>query len=199
MTKTTVAIIALVFVIALVIGVLIFINPNTPSPQTVSESTSNEIVEINTKFGKIVLELFPDKAPQHVENFKKLARDGFYDGTTFHRAIPGFMIQGGDPNSKDDDRSNDGFGGPNYDIPQELNDVSHVRGVLSMARGRADSGSQFFIMVGNAPHLDADFSAFGRVIEGMDVVDLIANEERDERDNPIERIEVKIRLTRSEG
>ncbi|MFQ5762983.1 MAG: peptidylprolyl isomerase, partial [Candidatus Bathyarchaeia archaeon] len=158
-------------------------------------STAEEVAVIETKYGRVVLEFFPDKAPAHVENFKKLAREGFYDGTAFHRVIPGFIIQGGDPNSKDDDRSNDGIGGPGYTLPQELNDISHVRGVLSMARAEADSGSQFFIMVGDAPHLDADFSAFGRVIEGMNVVDQIANVDTDEKDNPLERIEVKISIT----
>lgn len=201
----TVTVVAVVLVVAIAVGLLA---ANPFAPQQVSESVSETVTEspgqsvsstrevavIETEFGNIVIEFFPDKAPKHVENFKKLASEGFYDGTTFHRVIPGFMIQGGDPNSKDNDKSNDGFGGPGYSLPQELNDLSHVRGILSMARSQADSGSQFFIMVGDAPNLDGDFSPFGRVIEGMDVVDQIVNVDRDERDNPITRVEVKITM-----
>ena len=183
----------LVVTIVVVVGVFL-LGDSSSMDRPMSESTEKEVAIIETRLGKIVIELFPDKAPKHVENFKKLARDGFYDGITLHRVIPGFMIQGGDPNSKDGDRSNDGIGGPGYSLPQELNDISHVRGVLSMARSNADSGSQFFIMVGDAPHLDPDFSAFGKVTEGMDVADQISKVERDGRDNPLQKVEMKISI-----
>lgn len=150
-------------------------------------------------FGEMRVELYDHKAPKTVENFKKLAGEGFYDGTTFHRVIPGFMIQGGDPNTKDRDPRNDGRGGPGYTIPGEVNDTKHVRGVISMAnRGRPDTaGSQFFIVVKDAPHLDDGYSAFGRVVEGMDVADRIVAVERDEygrhgpRDRPLENVVVE--------
>ena len=183
----------LVVTIVVIVGIFL-LGGFSSTDQAMPSSTEKEVAVIETRVGKIVIELFPDKAPKHVENFKKLARDGFYDGITFHRVIPGFIIQGGDPNSKDEDRSNDGYGGPGYSLPQELNDISHVKGVLSMARSNADSGSQFFIMVGDAPHLDPDFSAFGKVIEGIDVADQIANVDKDARDNPLQKVEMKISI-----
>ncbi|HMQ10270.1 MAG TPA: peptidylprolyl isomerase [Oligoflexia bacterium] len=148
---------------------------------------------METSMGNIELEFFPDKAPKHVKNFIKLAQDDFYDGTRFHRVIPGFMIQGGDPNSKSDDRSKHGTGGPGYSIDAEFNDTKHLRGILSMARSSDpdSAGSQFFIMTDNAPHLDGQYTAFGRVTSGMDVVDKIVAAERDARDNPLEKIEIK--------
>lgn len=148
---------------------------------------------METTMGNIELEFFPDKAPKHVKNFIKLAQDDFYDGTRFHRVIPGFMIQGGDPNSKSDDKSKHGTGGPGYSIDAEFNDTKHLRGILSMARSSDpdSAGSQFFIMTDNAPHLDGQYTAFGRVTKGMDVVDKIVAAERDARDNPIEKIEIK--------
>lgn len=196
MKKTAITAVVVIVVLAALGSALFLTNPSTPEPMPEANAEDiNEVAVIETKFGNIVLEFFPDKAPRHVENFKKLARDGFYDGITFHRVIPGFMIQGGDPNSKDNDRSNDGRGGPGYSLPQELNDVSHVRGVLSMARSNEDSGSQFFIMIGDATHLDRDFSAFGRVIDGMAVVDQIVSVDRDGNDNPTEKIEITVRIT----
>ncbi len=137
----------------------------------------DEVAVLNTNLGKIVLMFFPDKAPNHVANFKKLAKKGFYDGTKFHRVIPGFMIQGGDPNSKNADRNDDGQGGPGYEIKNEFNDVHHGRGILSMARTQDpdSAGSQFFICVADADTLDHQYTAFGRCIEGMDVVDKIVN------------------------
>jgi cyclophilin family peptidyl-prolyl cis-trans isomerase len=149
---------------------------------------------IETKFGTITIKFFPDVAPNHVDNFISLARKGFYDGTTFHRIIPGFMIQGGDPISKDKDkRAQYGTGGPGYYLKAEFNSKPHKRGTLSMARAaHPDSaGSQFFICVKNAPHLNGQYTVFGEVIEGMDVVDKIVSQEKDSRDNPIERIELK--------
>ena len=145
---------------------------------------------IETSMGTIKIKFFPDKAPGHVENFKKLAKSGFYDGTTFHRVIPGFMIQGGDPNSKDDDRSNDGMGGPNYKIKAEFNDTHHKRGIVSMARSQDpdSAGSQFFICVADADFLDGKYTAFGEVTEGMAVVDKIVSVKRDDNDNPLEKV-----------
>lgn len=148
---------------------------------------------IETNLGSIEMKLLPELAPEHVRNFVKLARDGFYNGTLFHRIIPGFMIQGGDPNSKSEDRSSHGTGGPGYTIKAEFNDTPHDRGILSMARSQDpdSAGSQFFIVVKNSHFLDGQYTAFGRVIKGMDVADNIVNSPRDSGDNPDERIEMK--------
>jgi peptidyl-prolyl cis-trans isomerase B (cyclophilin B) len=152
-----------------------------------------EVAVIETTHGNIKLEFFEDKAPGHVKNFKDLANKDFYNGTTFHRVIPGFMIQGGDPNSKSDDRSSHGTGGPGHTIDAEFNDTKHERGVLSMARSQDpnSAGSQFFICVKDAFFLDGQYTAFGKVIEGMDVADKIVNESRDSNDNPDARVEMK--------
>ncbi len=149
-----------------------------------------EVAVITTSLGKIEVEFFADKAPGHVANFTKLAKSGFYDSTYFHRVIPGFMVQGGDPNTKDNNRANDGTGGPGYTIDAEFNDIHHARGILSMARSQDpnSAGSQFFIMVDDAPYLDGQYTAFGKVIEGMDVVDKIVSVPRDGRDNPLKSI-----------
>jgi peptidyl-prolyl cis-trans isomerase B (cyclophilin B) len=154
---------------------------------------SKEVAVIETTHGTIKLEFFEDKAPGHVKNFKDLASKNFYDGTTFHRAIPGFMIQGGDPNSKSDDRSQHGTGGPGYSIDAEFNDVKHERGILSMARSQEpnSAGSQFYICVKDSFFLDGQYTAFGKVIEGMDVADKIVDEPRDSNDNPEEKMEMK--------
>ncbi len=151
---------------------------------------------IETKFGEIQLSFFPDKAPNHVDNFLKLAREAFYDGTTFHRVIPGFMIQGGDPNSRNHDKSSHGTGNPGYSIDAEFNDTRHVRGVLSMARSaNPDSaGSQFFIVVQDSSHLDGGYTAFGQVTSGLDVVDQIVGQPRDSQDNPNERVEITVKV-----
>ncbi|MBW2313888.1 MAG: peptidylprolyl isomerase [Deltaproteobacteria bacterium] len=162
-----------------------------------------EVAIINVEgMGEMVVELLPGKAPRTVENFKKLAREGFYDGTTFHRVVPGFMIQGGDPNTRDRDPRNDGRGGPGYTIKGEFSDIKHVRGILSMARrGNPDSGgSQFFVIVDNAPHLDNGYAAFGRVISGIEVADKVVAVPRDKfgrhgpRDRPLEDVRVTIRI-----
>ncbi len=153
-------------------------------------------VIISTKFGDITLRFFPEKAPNHVDNFITLAKKGFYDGTIFHRVIPGFMIQGGDPNSKSPNRARHGLGGPGYTLKAEFNDIPHKRGILSMAR-KADpdsAGSQFFICVADAPHLDGKYTVFGEVEKGMDVVDKIVSQPRDYRDNPLERVEMKMKV-----
>lgn len=151
---------------------------------------------IETKFGNIELKLFPEKAPGHVENFLKLAREGFYDGTTFHRIIPGFMIQGGDPNSKSEDKSTHGMGGPGYSIDAEFNDMPHKLGTLSMARSANpnSAGSQFFICAADVSHLDGQYTVFGEVVSGLDVIEKIVNEPRDRMDNPNERIEMKVKV-----
>ena len=156
---------------------------------------------ISTRHGKIVVKLFPDVAPKHVASFKKLIGEKFYDGTTFHRVIPGFMIQGGDPISKDPNRrAMHGTGDPGYKIQAEFSDLNHSRGILSAARSaNPDSaGSQFFICVADAPHLNGQYSVFGQVVDGMDVVDKIVAEKRDQRDNPLERVEMTITLEERE-
>lgn len=146
----------------------------------------NPMVTIEMDNGKtITVELYPDIAPNTVNNFISLAKKGFYDGTIFHRVIPGFMIQGGDPEGT-------GMGGPGYSIPGEFsgngfkNDLKHTRGVLSMARSRDpnSAGSQFFIMVADAPHLDGQYAAFGKVTEGMETVDEIVNQPTGAQDRP---------------
>ncbi len=149
--------------------------------------------------GEIVLRFFPHVAPGHVKNFVDLAKKGFYDGTTFHRVIPGFMIQGGDPNSKSADRASHGTGGPGYRIKAEFNSTPHKRGILSMARANDpdSAGSQFFICVADANFLDWQYTAFGEVVSGMDVADKVVSVKRDGRDNPLERIEMTVTI--SEG
>lgn len=151
---------------------------------------------IETKFGNIEIKFFPDIAPNHVENFITLANKGFYDGTTFHRVVPGFMIQGGDPNSKSPDRSRHGMGGPGHNVKAEFSGRTHKRGVLSMARGgHPDSaGSQFFICVADSPFLDRQYSVFGEVVSGMDAADKIVSMKRDANDNPLERAEMKVKI-----
>ena len=165
---------------------------------------------ISTQFGDIVLEFFDDIAPKHVESFKLHAQNGYYNGTTFHRVIPGFMIQGGDPLTKSEDRSRHGTGGnaakyfgigtesdeSSWDLPAEFSATPHARGILSMARSNnPDSGgSQFFICVADARFLDNQYTVFGKVVSGMDVVDAIVSAPRDARDNPDDRIEMKVRL-----
>ena len=158
--------------------------------------SAQEIAVIETKFGKIEIQFFKDKAPGHVKNFKDLAKKGFYDGTIFHRVIPGFMVQGGDPNTKSDDRSNHGMGGPGYSIKAEFNDTPHKRGILSMARSQDpnSAGSQFYIVVKDSAFLDGKYTAFGKVLSGMTVADQIVNAPRDRGDNPNERIEMKVKV-----
>jgi len=151
---------------------------------------------IETKFGNIELKFFPDVAPNHVNNFIELAKKGFYDGTIFHRVIPGFMIQGGDPNSKSPDKASHGTGGPGYTVKAEFSGKPHKRGTLSMARA-ADpnsAGSQFFICVADAAFLDRQYTVFGEVVSGMEVADKIVSQPRDPRDNPNERIELKVKV-----
>jgi peptidyl-prolyl cis-trans isomerase B (cyclophilin B) len=137
---------------------------------------SDEVAVIRTTEGEMVVKLWPEVAPKTVENFKKLAKQGFYDGTAFHRIVKGFMIQGGDPLSKTDDEMV-GTGGPGYKVKAEFNSKPHVRGVLSMARSQHpdSAGSQFFICLADARFLDKQYTAFGELIKGDDVLEKISN------------------------
>ena len=132
---------------------------------------------MDTSLGRIVIMFFPDKAKKTVANFETLAKKGFYNGTKFHRVIPGFMIQGGDPNTKTNAKDTWGMGGPGYSIQDEFSDVHHARGIVSMAHSGAPNsgGSQFFIVVKDAGFLDGQYAAFGKVVSGMDVADKIVN------------------------
>ena len=147
--------------------------------------------------GEIVIRFFPEVAPGHVKNFVKLSQEGFYNGTTFHRIIPGFMIQDGDPNSKNPDRSMHGMGGPGYKIKAEFNSKPHTRGIVSMARANDpdSAGSQFFICVADANFLDWQYTVFGEVVSGMDVADKVVSMKRDGRDNPLERVEMTVTIS----
>ena len=141
---------------------------------------------IKTSFGNIKFKLVPDIAPETVRNFSQLTKSGFYDGTLFHRIIPGFMIQGGDPNTKNPDKSTWGQGGPGYNLKAEFNSRSHLRGIVSMARATDpdSAGSQFFIVTSDSTFLDRQYTVFGEVVEGMEVVDKIVNLPRDSNDCP---------------
>ncbi len=162
---------------------------------------------IETAHGAIEIKLFPDKAPKHVENFLRLAKDGFYDGTIFHKVVPGFKVQGGDPYTKINwntytgccpDKRRFGMGGPGWTVPAEFNDTPHKRGIVSMARFQDpdSAGSQFFIVIKDSPFLDGQFTAFGEVTKGMDVVDRIAGLPlgRDLPYLPDARVEMKVRI-----
>ena len=200
MMKHTITVLAIFFIIA-----------GCETKQKSKESVMDkDRAVISTQFGDIVLEFFDDIAPKHVESFKLHAQNGYYNGTTFHRVIPGFMIQGGDPLTKSEDRSRHGTGGNaakyfgigtesdelSWDLPAEFSATPHARGILSMARSNnPDSGgSQFFICVADARFLDNQYTVFGKVVSGMDVVDAIVSAPRDARDNPDDRIEMKVRL-----
>ena len=152
---------------------------------------------LKTKFGEMEIVFFPELAPKHVESFLNLANKGFFNGTIFHRIIPGFMIQGGDPKTKDPSKRNEfGTGGPGYTVPAEFNKIPHERGILSAAR-TADpnsAGSQFFIMVARSSHLDGQYTVFGEVVKGLDVADQIVSQPRDRRDLPLERIEMTVEV-----
>jgi cyclophilin family peptidyl-prolyl cis-trans isomerase len=160
----------------------------TAAPGATEPNPGDSIVIIETNLGRIVVKFFSDVAPKHVESFLSLSKQGFYDGVKFHRVIPGFVIQGGDPNTKDKPRHLHGTGGPGYTVPAEFNDIPHTPGILSMARTSDpnSAGSQFFICTGRVPHLDKQYTVFGQVIEGMNVVEAIVKLPRDDRDNPLE-------------
>ncbi len=178
--------------------------PTTKKGKTpVSEQQPNPkkgFVVIQTSLGNITIQPNDSAAPKHSANFRKLAKEGFYDSTTFHRVIPNFMIQGGDPNSKNGDRSTHGMGGPDYRIDAEIG-LSHERGVIAAARQgdpinpqRMSNGSQFYITVVPTTFLDGQYSVFGKVVEGMDVADKIVAVPRDARDNPLEKVMI-IKMT----
>ena len=141
---------------------------------------------IKTSFGNIKFNLMSDIAPETVRNFSQLAKSGFYNGTLFHRIIPGFMIQGGDPNTKNPDKSTWGQGGPGYNLKAEFNSRAHLRGIVSMARSTDpdSAGSQFFIVTSDSTFLDRQYTVFGEVVEGMEVADKIVNLPRDGNDCP---------------
>jgi peptidyl-prolyl cis-trans isomerase B (cyclophilin B) len=154
------------------------------------------VVNIETNLGKISFKLLPELATETVRNFEKLVKDGFYDGTLFHRVIPGFMIQGGDPNTKTDNKGSWGQGGPGYNLKAEFNSRSHLRGIVSMARSQDpdSAGSQFFIVTSDSVFLDRQYTVFGEVLEGMDVADKIVNLDKDGNDCPLEKTSM-IRVT----
>ncbi len=178
---------------------------------SIMSSNPKEVVGvISTNKGDIILEFYPDIAPKHVESFITHVENGYYDSTTFHRVIPEFMIQGGDPNSKSEDRGMHGMGGyagiyygigdenkpESWMLPAEFSSTPHNRGILSMARAQSpnSAGSQFFICVADAHFLDNNYTVFGKVLKGMDVADQIVNSSRDKSDNPLERIEMNIKI-----
>ena len=165
------------------------------SPAGKAEEAKGPKAIIKTKFGDMDIVFFPEKAPKHVENFIALAKSGFYNGTIFHRVIPGFMIQGGDPNTKDLNKPETyGQGGPSQRLKAEFNDIPHRRGILSMARTSDpnSAGSQFFIVVKDSNFLDGQYTAFGEVVKGMEVVDKIVSLPKNNRDLPTERAEMTI-------
>jgi peptidyl-prolyl cis-trans isomerase B (cyclophilin B) len=155
-----------------------------PGPQAV----------IKTRHGDITIELLSELAPEHVKSFLKLALEGFYNGTTFHRVIPGFMIQGGCPNTKPGATGAPGTGGPGYNVKAEFSPTPHKRGILSMARANDpnSAGSQFFVVVKDSAFLDNQYTVFGRVVSGMEVADKIVAEPRDARDCPKTRVEMTV-------
>ena len=146
----------------------------------------NKVAEVHTSAGEIDIRFFPDVAPNHVKNFIDLAEKGFYNGSKFHRVIPGFMIQGGDPNTVSGSPATWGTGGSGKNIAAEFNSVKHKRGIVSMARSSSpdSASSQFFVMVADAPSLDNQYSVFGQVTKGMDVVDKIVNAPTGSQDRP---------------
>jgi len=181
-------------------------NPPTPlvatNPPTAwdDDDPQKQVVVLETSLGRIVIELDDIYAPRTCGNFRKLVSNGFYNHTTFHRVIPNFMIQGGDPNSKSEDRATYGQGDPGYTLPAEIK-LKHVAGAVAMARlpdsanpQRESNGSQFFICVAPCPSLDDQYTVFGHVIKGMDIAVQIANQRRDPRDDPVTRIEMEARL-----
>jgi peptidyl-prolyl cis-trans isomerase B (cyclophilin B) len=163
---------------------------NQPPAKT---ADTNEVAVIDTTEGTMVIQFWTDAAPKTIANFKKLAKSGFYDGTCFHRVIKGFMIQGGDPNTKGGSEGSWGQGGPGYNIDAEFNDHSHVRGVISMARSNDpnSAGSQFFICHGNPTFLDHQYTTFGKLIKGDDVLEKIATTPTHPPDRPNTRIDIK--------
>jgi cyclophilin family peptidyl-prolyl cis-trans isomerase len=164
---------------------------------TKTADEGSDIVILKTSMGEIEIQLFSKDAPKHAANFKKLVSEKFYDGTTFHRVISGFMIQAGDPNSKNDNRADDGKGGPGYTIPAEIK-AKHEKGSVAAARmgdqvnpKRESSGSQFYIVTGEASHLDGQYTVFGKVTKGLDIALKIEKVEKDAADNPLKKVVIE--------
>jgi peptidyl-prolyl cis-trans isomerase B (cyclophilin B) len=194
-------VLGLILLTLLVIGVLFM-----------TYEKENDVAVISTNFGEMIVEFYPDIAPMHVDSFVALANEEYFNGTTFHRVIPGFMIQGGDPNSRNENKATHGTGGragkffgigneedpSTWLIPQEFNDTPHVKGILSMARTNEpnSASSQFFICHDNANFLDNNYTVFGKVVEGLDVIDQIATVAKDQNDNPLERVEMSVRIAK---
>ena len=187
----------LVMILAMAMSVMTaawaLVGPASVAGETGGGKASKAVIK--TKFGDMEIAFFPDKAPNHVQNFIKLAKSGYYNGTIFHRVIPGFMIQGGDPNTKDPKKPETyGMGGPSDKLKAEFNDTPHRRGIVSMARSNDpnSAGSQFFIVVKDSNFLDGQYTAFGEVVKGMEVADKIVNLPRNARDLPNERAEMTV-------
>lgn len=194
-------VLGLILLTLLVIGVLFM-----------TYEKENDVAVISTNFGDMVVEFYPDIAPMHVDSFVALINEEYFNGTTFHRVIPGFMIQGGDPNSRNENRATHGTGGragkffglgneedpSTWLIPQEFSNTPHVKGILSMARTNDpnSASSQFFVCHDNANFLDNNYTVFGKVIDGLDIIDQIANVAKDQNDNPLERVEMSIRIAK---
>ncbi len=175
-----------------------------------SKKPTMDVAIISTNYGDMVVEFFEGAAPKHVESFKLHVKNGYYNGTIFHRVIPGFMIQGGDPNTKGDNKATYGTGGhaakfygigieeekATWNLPAEFNNIKHKRGILSMARSNNPNsgGSQFFICATDVTHLNGKYTVFGQVIEGDEIIDQIINLPRDARDNPNRRVEINVSL-----
>lgn len=183
--------------VLLIIGVLVL---HTAVMAQKKPSKKDMLVTISTSFGDMKIVLF-DQTPKHKENFLKLAKDGFYDNTTFHRIIDGFMIQGGDANSKDDNPGNDGMGDIGYRIPAEINpNLKHVRGAVAAARNnnpqKESSGSQFYIVENHqgTPFLNNNYTVFGQVISGLDVIDKIAEQPKGPLDRPVTPIRMEVEV-----
>lgn len=194
--SSTLAILVSLFALLLLVGC----GGSTKDAETAEESSetaelqgSETVVILKTNQGAITVRFFPEISPEHTKNFVEHSKNGLYTGTLFHRVLPGFMIQGGDPNSKDDNPNNDGMGGYSYQgegtlLNAEFNDIPHTRGILSMARSRDvnSAGSQFFIMHAEYPSLNGQYTVFGEVVDGIEVVDFIVNAPRNQRDRPNE-------------
>ena len=167
-----------------------------------------DVAVVSTRYGDMVIEFYPEVAEKHVDSFLTHARNGYFNGTTFHRVIPDFVIQGGDPNSKTDDRSTHGMGGHaanfygigqeddsnTWMLPAEFNSRPHLTGTISMARSQSpnSAGSQFFVCAGPTPQLDNQYTVFGQVVEGLEVIQKIVNSPRDRRDNPKDKVEMTV-------
>ncbi|MDC3166317.1 peptidylprolyl isomerase [Candidatus Marinimicrobia bacterium] len=190
------------------------ISEKTTDSKTISDVPKEDYAVISTSFGDMTVQFFEGAAPKHVESFKTHANNGFYNGTIFHRVIPGFMIQGGDPNTKGENKASYGTGGHSakyygigieddsktWNLPAEFNNIKHTRGILSMARSNDPNsgGSQFFICAANVPHLNSKYTVFGQVVEGDEIIDQIINLPRDARDNPNRRVEMSVRIEQRE-